>query len=114
MLGLRGALGAVFGAGIMIAALGAAPLNAQSLEGKTWRAQKCVLYQAAVRDAIALQGDEGLSAAFLAANARFMAGGCELEARICLTSPQEFELANMLTIMTMNEGMASTFVPFGC
>lgn len=35
-------------------------------------------------------------------------------ADVCPVTEAELELANLLTIMTMNEGMASTFVPFKC
>jgi hypothetical protein len=94
----------------------AAPSPAQdvSLEGLTWTAQKCALYQRAVSDALGIIGYQGISDAFLAENAAFIEGGCVGGAHICPRSDQEYEFANMLTIMTMNEGMASTFVPFGC
>lgn len=92
------------------------PLAAQqnSLQGLTWTEQKCVLYQHAFADALDLLGREGISKSFLAANTAFIETGCIDERRVCPQSDDEFELANILTIMTMNEGMASTFVPFSC
>lgn len=79
-----------------------------------WRARKCALYAAATEDALALLGQDGLRPEFLARNRAFIAAGCGAQARICAETPEEYALADLLTVMTMNEGMASTFVPFGC
>ena len=51
---------------------------------------------------------------FLEQNEQFIAGGCQDRGNVCSQSEKEIEFANLLTIMTMNEGMASTFVPFSC
>lgn len=90
------------------------PLGAQDLEGLTWSEQKCVLYAHAVEDALGFQGADGLREAFLNGNQSFIDSGCQSADRVCPITDAERELANLLTIMTMNEGMASTFVPFGC
>ena len=79
-----------------------------------WAERKCALYAQAVQDALAARGPAGLRESFLAANTRFIASGCTANMRICAATPQEYALADMLTMMTMNEGMASTFAPFGC
>jgi hypothetical protein len=79
-----------------------------------WAARKCVLYAAATEDALSLLGMEGLRAEFLAQNRAFIASGCIAPRNICAATPAEYALADLLTMMTMNEGMASTFVPFGC
>ncbi|MDF2142938.1 hypothetical protein [Paenirhodobacter sp. CAU 1674] len=92
----------------------ALPLKAQNLDGLTWSEQKCVLYERAVEDAIALQGRDGLREEFLAANQSFMDGGCQTQGQVCPITDTELKFADLLTIMTMNEGMASTFVPFHC
>jgi hypothetical protein len=84
------------------------------LEGMTWTEQKCAFYDRAFDDAVGMVDAKGLSAAFLAQNEAFVAGGCTEYLRICPTSAQEYRLVDILTLMTMNEGMASTFVPFGC
>jgi len=86
-----------------------APAHAQ-----TWAEQKCALYERALSDALRLWGDDGISAEFLEGNAAFIAQGCTERGQICPASPQERALADRLTLMTMNEGMASTFVPFAC
>lgn len=98
------------------AALLPAQLLAQEvdLEGMIWTEQKCALYARAFDDAVGMVNAEDLSAAFLAGNETFVAGGCTEYIRICPTSAEEYRLADILTLMTMNEGMASTFVPFGC
>lgn len=90
------------------------PSVAQSLEGLTWPEQKCVLYDHAVEAAIGHLGEDGLTEDFLSDNRAFIEDGCETPGRVCPRTDAELELANMLTIMTMNEGMASTFVPFNC
>ncbi len=84
------------------------------MEGLTWTEQKCVLYQRAFGDALRLLGSEGISDTFLTENTAFIEGGCVDRGQVCPKSVRELELANMLTVMTMNEGMASTFVPFSC
>lgn len=92
----------------------ALPLDAQSLEGLTWSEQKCVLYDSFFKDALGFQGLDDLREVFLAENHAFIDGGCQSSGRVCPITDAELEFANLLTIMTMNEGMASTFVPFGC
>lgn len=61
-----------------------------------------------------LLGQDGISEGFLDGNAAFIAQGCTKRGRICPQTAQERSLADMLTVMTMNEGMASTFVPIAC
>lgn len=91
-----------------------APDLAQNLAGKTWREQKCILYQSAWHDAFGLVDATGLSRGFIAGNDAFVASGCLTGRKICPRSKAEYDMANLLTMMTMNEGMASTFVPFSC
>lgn len=98
--------------------LAALPLEAasggQSQEGQSWAEQKCALYQRAVTDALDFLGPEGFRPEFLARNEAFIAGGCAGRGNVCPQTGKELEFANLLTLMTMNEGMASSFVPFGC
>ena len=89
-------------------------LPAQSLDGLTWPEQKCVLYERAVDSALSMQGPDGISESFIAANDAFIASGCTGPHNVCPRNPEEIALADNLTLMTMFEGMASTFVPFGC
>lgn len=80
----------------------------------TWTARKCVLYQSAWDWAVTALGTAELSDEFLTQNSDFIATGCTEAIPVSPHNPQELELANMLTVMTMSEGMASTFVPFSC
>lgn len=93
---------------------GATAGQAQDLEGLTWPEQKCLLYQGAWDAALDSVGPDGIGEDFIAASAEFVASGCTIRGNACPRSPQEFRLADLLTLMTMNEGMASTFAPFRC
>ncbi|RID92990.1 hypothetical protein D2N39_04860 [Gemmobacter lutimaris] len=101
---------------LSLAALLAQPVLAQdaSQDGQTWTERKCALYQQAFDDALHAIGRDGIRKTFLARNTAFIEGGCTDNAKLCPETGKEIELANLLTVMTMNEGMASTFVPFGC
>lgn len=90
------------------------PAQTQDLQGLSWSEQKCVLYDSAVEAALDFQGLDGLREEFLSENQSFIEGGCHTPGHVCPITDAEIELANLLTIMTMNEGMASTFVPFNC
>lgn len=83
-------------------------------EADDWSRQKCALYSSAWERALEWRGTEGLSERFLARHEAFLAGGCLGRGDVCPQSPQELALADLLTIAAMNEGMASTFLPFAC
>lgn len=80
----------------------------------SWTEQKCVLYQSAWDWAYASIDPANISQEFVNQNDEFVSKGCIERTVVCPRSETEIELANMLTVMTMNEGMASTFVPFRC
>ncbi len=88
--------------------------SAGFVQAKPWQEQKCNLYQHAFRDGVAMLGPEGLRTSFLDQNDSFVRSGCTAQGHVCAEPPEEIALADLLTVMTMNEGMASTFVPFGC
>ncbi len=88
--------------------------TADPLTGKSWSEQKCSLYELAVGDALGFLGLEGLRPDFLRKNEDFIVAGCLGRGTVCPQTDQEIKFADFLTIMTMNEGMASTFVPFRC
>jgi len=87
---------------------------AQAPEPESWPAIKCQRYGQGYQVAIARQGKEGLGAEFLARHDAFLASGCTTEHDVCPRSTQELALANTLVILGMNQGMASTFMPFAC
>lgn len=97
-------------------ALGAtmAAADAPSLGSLSWPERKCLLYQRAWASALAALDHPRISADFRALNQEFVQSGCTMKGSVCPRSPAEFDMANMLTVMTMSEGMASTFVPFHC
>lgn len=87
---------------------------AQPAPTRSWAEEKCYRYRQAFDDVLNRQGRAGLSADFLAAHDRFLAGGCTGPDRVCPRSPREIDLANVMTVRAMNAGMASTFLPWAC
>jgi hypothetical protein len=79
-----------------------------------WTAEKCRLYANAWDDAKKAYGTEQLGQAFLDRHDAFLASDCTGPHDVCPASDAETAMANTLTIMSMSEGMASTFVPFAC
>lgn len=75
---------------------------------------KCARYSEAWSAIVARRGTSGLGQPFLARHAAFLASGCTAPPDVCPRSAAELEVANMLVMMAMNAGMASTFPPFSC
>ena len=97
--------------------LACTPLAAQpaTREGtRSWSEEKCARYTEAWTTLAQKRGLAGLSADFQARHAAFIASGCTAPADVCPRSAAELEVANMLVMMAMNAGMASTFPPFAC
>jgi len=111
-MSVRPLICAVVGATIIAAAL-AAPLRALA-EPENWNEIKCARYSKAWSQALARMGRDGLGPAFLERHAAFLASGCTARADVCAKSDREIEMANVMIIMAMNAGMASTFPPFYC
>jgi len=105
-------LPAALAALVLVASAGAA--LAQPAPTRSWAEEKCHRYRQAFDDALKRQGRAGLSADFLAAHDRFLAGGCGGPDKVCPRSPREIDLANVMTVRAMNAGMASTFLPWAC
>jgi hypothetical protein len=100
--GVAGALGALIAG------------SAAGLADDAWTTRKCEIYATAWSRALDLHGDAGLGGAFIESQEAFIASGCADGTKVCPTSDAEIRLADTLTILSMNEGMASTFVPFAC
>ncbi|MDU9002301.1 hypothetical protein [Sedimentitalea todarodis] len=98
----------------VLLALWADGVAGQDAVADNWTRQKCDLYSAAWQDVQASFDTSVVSEEFLEKHQNFITLGCPADMRVCAVSPEEIELANLLTILSMNEGMASTFVPFGC
>ena len=93
---------------------GTSPLVAQEGQSRSWSEEKCARYKTAWSEALARRGMGGLGREFLDRHEAFLASGCTARADICPRSPEELELANVMTILAMNAGTASTFLPFAC
>lgn len=99
---------------ILAAALAFAQGPSRAQPAQDWPAVKCARYKAAWADVLARRGPRGLSDDFIASHDAFLASGCTARADVCPRSPEELDLANVLTVLAMNAGTASTFLPFAC
>jgi hypothetical protein len=88
------------------------PANAE--QPTAWQQQKCALYEDAWGRALASIGSDNVNYNFVANNENFIASECTERVNVCPRSNQELEIANLLTMVMMNEGAASTFLPFTC
>lgn len=100
----------------LILALAAFPVLAQPVPSSQsdWPQEKCRRYRLVYDALIARRSGAGLGAEFLRSHDAFLASGCTERASVCPRSAAEIALANDLTIMAMNFGTASTFLPFAC
>lgn len=89
-----------------------APAGAE--EPSAWQQQKCALYANAWARALDSIGSDDINYNFLATNENFIASGCTEQIAICPRSTRERDIADLLTLVMMNEGAASTFLPFRC
>jgi len=92
----------------------ASQASAQPAPPENWPAIKCERYTKAYADALAKFGRKGLGQPFLDSHEAFLASGCSIKGAVCPRSKEELDLANVMVIMGMNQGMASTFMPFAC
>ncbi|MDR7026706.1 hypothetical protein [Rhizobium rosettiformans] len=107
----------VFAGSTMIAAeAAAAEQEAGTVAGERsdWQTKKCDVYAKALAEILEHVGREGVSERFLAQNQAFIDSGCLADVDACPESEAEIEIANGLTIATMNAGAASSFSPFRC
>lgn len=102
----------LFGAALI--ATSALPGHAQPAPPENWPAIKCERYTKAYGEALSKLGRKGLSPDFLEAHEAFLASGCSIKGEVCPRSAEELNLANVMVVMGMNQGMASTFMPFAC
>ena len=81
---------------------------------QTWSELKCTRYSQAWSEVLARRGTRGLSDPFVASHDAFIASGCLNQGHVCPRSSDDFALANTMTVLAMNAGTASTFLPFAC
>jgi hypothetical protein len=87
---------------------------AQDRTRQDWPAEKCRLYGKAWQDLLAQRGSAGLGPAFLERNEAFIASGCTARADVCPRTPEELDIANLLSVKAMNAGITGSFLPFAC
>ncbi|MBK9082289.1 MAG: hypothetical protein IPL88_09550 [Rhizobiales bacterium] len=98
---------------LALALLGPASAARAQEPPQDWREVKCARYTQAARAYFARRGLDGLSADFLAAHDAFLTSGCDIR-RTCPRTAADLAAANVLTVLAMNAGAASTFLPFAC
>ena len=81
---------------------------------RSWSEEKCFRYARDWSEALRRYGTAGFSAEFLAGNAAFIRSGCESRDKVCPSNAKDRELVDVMAIRVVNEGMSTTFVPFGC
>mgnify|MGYP003674802516 CR=1 FL=1 len=79
-----------------------------------WARQKCSLYAEGWEWVLQTQDLADVSAAFIEDHRAFIDADCDHALKICPLTGGDHLLADLLTVISMNEGMASTFVPFAC
>lgn len=89
------------------------PASGQEPVLTEWQITKCRVYADAFQDASGGR-KEGLSQSFLDENEAFVAKGCVERVPVCPRTQADLDVANILTIVAMNAGTASTFLPFAC
>lgn len=104
--------GVFFAAALACAALPSA--DKATAAQKTWPERKCEFYAKAWRELLDLFGRTGITAGFIKGNEDFIAAGCSNGADACPESKADIDLANKLTMASMNFGTASSFLPFVC
>ncbi|AMJ63315.1 hypothetical protein AXW83_26125 [Bosea sp. PAMC 26642] len=87
---------------------------AQDPRAQSWSEVKCARYSQAWADALARRGRQGLGTEFIERHEAFLASGCTAQGDVCPRSKEELDLANVLVLLAMNAGTASTFLPFAC
>jgi hypothetical protein len=91
-----------------------APVLAQPAERPAWSEVKCAHYRSAWSHTLERRGNRGLSPHFLTDHQAFLDSGCQDKGRAWPRSPEELAIANIMVILAMNAGAASTFLPFHC
>ncbi|HEX2552975.1 MAG TPA: hypothetical protein VHL98_04685 [Microvirga sp.] len=94
--------------------LGSPDPAAQEGRSQTWSEVKCERYAKAWSDLLSRRGKAGLGPDFIERHEAFTASGCTARADVCPRSAEELDVANVMVILAMNAGTASTFLPFAC
>ena len=90
------------------------PASANDSAPDDWTARKCDLYAEAWQWVLETRDLRGVSTGFITTHQAFIDSGCDATITTCPQTTAEIALADLLTVASMNEGMASTFAPFAC
>lgn len=101
-------------AAALILGLVAAAAEAQAQPARDTPSPRCPRYAADWGEALRRFGSVGLGADFVARHDEFLASGCRSRVAVCPATPAEQRMADVMTILAMNAGAASSFVPFRC
>ena len=91
----------------------AAPAGAAEAK-RSWRAEKCFRYGRDWNEALRRFSRAGLSPQFIDGVAAFIGSDCASLDKICPRTAKDREFVDILAIRVVNEGMSTTFLPFGC
>ena len=81
---------------------------------KSWRAQKCAVYQETRDEMLETIPRGTLSPEFAKAEEDYIANGCAGRAYACPKSKTELDYANKMSFAMMSHGLSGTFLPYGC
>lgn len=99
---------------VFIIAVGTSSAFAQQPQRRLTNTEKCAIYKDAFDTILAKNKGGLLSEPFIAENIAFIESGCVEYSFVCPRNQADLNVANQLTVATMNRGLASTFVPFKC
>ncbi|MCC9625755.1 hypothetical protein LPB41_29120 [Thalassospira sp. MA62] len=95
-------------------ALAAGNAGTEDTEAKSWRAQKCSLYQQIRNEMFETIPPSALSPEFVQAEDDYIENGCAGRAYACPKSDIELDYANQMSFAMMSQGLTGTFLPYGC
>lgn len=81
---------------------------------KSWRAQKCAVYQETRAEMLDEIPRGALSPEFAKAEENYIKNGCAGRAYACPKSKTELDYANKMSFAMMSHGLSGTFLPYGC
>lgn len=81
---------------------------------KSWRAQKCAVYQETRNEMLETIPRGALSPEFAKGEEDYIENGCAGRAYACPQSKTELDYANKMSFAMMSHGLSGTFLPYGC
>ena len=97
----------------LIAGLPASSAAPDALK-RDWPQETCFRYGRDWDEALRRFGRDGVSEGFLEGNGAFLRSGCRAARTLYPETAKDRKLADALAIRVVNEGMSTTFLPYGC